>query len=390
MTQPEAAAVWAPISSLKEWAKNPRKNDKAVEKVAASIKRFGFGAPIVAREADGEIIAGHTRFKAAKKLGLEQVPVRFLKLDPAEAALLALADNRVGEEAEWDDDGLAAILKELSAEDRVATGFDDREINRLLDAAHESTGGISDDALVEVPATTKLGDLWALGPHRLICGDCTDATIVARLMQNDVAKLAVHDPPYGIRAVEAGLGDGKKHGNAVASRGSFRPIANDDKPFEPAHLLGSAELVVLWGANHYADKLPSSAAWVVWDKRDTLPSNGFSDCELAWCSSGNSARIKRHMWNGMIRASERGEKRVHPTQKPIALIAEVITDHSERGDVVIDWYAGSGTTLLACEQAGRKCRAIELDPKYVDVIVARWEAATGLKAVREDGQLEQA
>lgn len=162
----EPAAIWVALAALKPWAKNPRKNDPAVDKVADSIKRFGFGAPILARKADGEIIAGHTRLKAAMKLRLERVPVRYLDLDPADAHLLALADNRLGEIAEWDDDGLRAILAELQAEDAdlAATGFDDDELAALLADPDAPPAG-EDPGATEPPANpvSKRGEIYELG-----------------------------------------------------------------------------------------------------------------------------------------------------------------------------------------------------------------------------------
>lgn len=221
------------------------------------------------------------------------------------------------------------------------------------------------------------------GRHRLLCGDARKPDDLARLMMGGAAALGLHDPPYGMGMVEMGFGDGRRHGNAVAPRGKFRPIHGDDRPFDPAHLLDSADAVVLWGANHYADRLPPRAAWICWDKRVDLPSNDFSDCEFAWVSVGTRARIIRHMWNGMIRESERGEPRIHPTQKPVVVARDIIGSLTRAGQVVHDGYLGSGTTLIACEQSGRRCFACEIDPTYIDMAVARWEKFTGKKAVRD-------
>ena len=172
----EAAAIWVPIASLKAWDKNPRDNDAAVEQVAESIKRFGFGAPILARKADGEIIAGHTRWKASKLLGLEKVPVRFLNLDPADAHLLALADNKLGEIAEWNEEELAAVLAELKLDgaDLELSGFDPDELDRLLDPDGAAGGG-EDPGPTEPPANpvSKRGEIYELGSC-LKCPCCGD------------------------------------------------------------------------------------------------------------------------------------------------------------------------------------------------------------------------
>jgi site-specific DNA-methyltransferase (adenine-specific)/modification methylase len=201
-------------------------------------------------------------------------------------------------------------------------------------------------------------------------------------MQGEIAQLGLHDPPYGLRSrVPWGLGSGKQYGRTVAPHGLFAPVYGDDKPFSPQHLLVSGSIVVLWGANHYADKLPSSPAWIVWDKRVTLPSNDHSDAEVAWVSTGNTIRTLKHRWMGMIRDSERGIKRVHPTQKPIWLMEQVIEKYTKPNDLVTDWYAGSGTTLIASHKVNRRCYGMEIEPNYCTVIIERWQAHTGQKAV---------
>lgn len=203
----EIAAVWVDVETLTPWDKNPRQNDEAVEKVADSIKRFGFGSPIVARRADNTVIAGHTRLKAAESLGLAQVPVRFLDLDPADAALLALADNRVGEIAEWDQAVLSDVLKGLNEEgvDLEVSGFTPDELDGLLGAAEGLTNEVIPDILDhdsrgdeipdEIPALTKFGDRVELGRHRLVCGDCVE---VLKSFPDDSFDAVVCDPPYGI------------------------------------------------------------------------------------------------------------------------------------------------------------------------------------------------
>jgi hypothetical protein len=231
-----------------------------------------------------------------------------------------------------------------------------------------------------IPERVQSGDLWQLGKHRLLCGDATRASDVQQLLQGSMVQLGLHDPPYGLRARMAwGFGDGKMGG--LARRGAFMPVYNDDKPFDPQHLLTSGKVVVIWGANHFAEKLPSSPAWIVWDKRVELPSNDMSDGEVAWVSTGNTLRIIRHKWNGFDRASERGEPRFHPTQKPIYVLSNIIKRYTAENDAVTDWYAGSGTTLIAAECTKRRAAAIEIEPHYCNVILHRWEQMTGKRAV---------
>jgi len=212
----EPAAEWVATEKLRPWTQNPRNNDPAVEHVARSIKRFGFGAPIIARRADGEVIAGHTRLKAALKLGLPQVPVRFLDLDPADAHLLALADNKTAELADWNDAVLGSVLEQLRAEDLdllTGTGFSDAEIQRLIEENHTGEAGDAegDAAALGRPAelqqkwNTALGQLWEVPSktvpnraHRLACGDSTDRELVTRLFDETLATWMWTDPPYGV------------------------------------------------------------------------------------------------------------------------------------------------------------------------------------------------
>lgn len=193
----EAAAVWVERSALKPWDRNPRKNAEAVQSVVNSIRRFGFGNPILARRADGEVIAGHTRLLAAEQLGLERVPVRFLDLDPADAHLLAVADNKLAEIAEWDDAALASIMSDYSAEDAALAGFEDDELSELAGLLVEPADG-DDDAYIEPPANpvSRAGDVYELGQHRLLCGDCRSAADVALLLGGAKIDIAFTSPPY--------------------------------------------------------------------------------------------------------------------------------------------------------------------------------------------------
>lgn len=248
-----------------------------------------------------------------------------------------------------------------------------------------------DDLPEKVPAIqprVQSGDIWQLGLHRLLCADCRDGQAIQQLVQGKRAQLALHDPPYGLTArMISHFGNGQVVGKAhPVKRNTFAPVYGDDEPFEPAHLLKSGETVVIFGANHFANKLPASPAWIVWDKREELPSNHMSDCELAWVSTGNRARIIRHKWNGFDRASERGEPRVHPTQKPLKVWQKIIEWYSEKGNLVTDWYVGSGTTLLAAEMTKRQAYVCEIVPHYCDIVLARYEQMTGRQALLIDRQ----
>ena len=201
--------------------------------------------------------------------------------------------------------------------------------------------------------------------HRLICGDSTDSDTVAKLMNGEKADLLLTDPPYGI-SYKSPSGSGK------TKRGNYDIILNDDKEFNPNCLFGYCDKIICWGANHYSNKLPNSAMWLIWDKREGDAINNNSDCELAWCSFGGSARMFHHKWNGMIKASEKNEKRVHPTQKPIEL-SKWVFNICDAGNLIMDLFLGSGSTMVAAHQLKRKCYGMELDPKYCQVIIDRMQ-----------------
>jgi len=364
------AATWEAVASLRPWDKNPRKNDgEPVARVAKSIQRFGFSSPIVARLADRRIIAGHTRWKAAKKLGMETVPVRFLDIDEDQAAALALADNKLSEITPWDDDALADVLREIEAAgvDMDGLGWSTEEIDALIKGVAEDPIEATDDAPeVQLEVHSKPGEVYALGPHRLVCGDSTKADTWA-LISDGVEAIYI-DPPYGIAYSGKGITAGGVKGNdfgqimgdddTTAARGAFAVSRSEqDRP------------EVWWGAHYYADAMPSGRAWLVWDKM--VVGDVYSAAELAWTSGTGRTRMFRHQWHGMVRASERGAEKVHPTQKPVAMAVWAFEELGF-GDVVADLFGGSGSTLLACAQTGRVARVIELDPRYCDVIRRRW------------------
>jgi len=398
------AAVWEPLTALKPWAANPRDNNKAVAEVAKSIRRFGWGAPIVANRRDGEIIAGHTRFAAAERLKLDQVPVRWLDLDPADAHALALADNKVGEVATWDDATLANVLRELREADESLlgdTGFSDEEIANLLGEVTPTVlepEGEPPEVDEAGPVHSVPGEVYQLGPHRLMCGDSTSVDAVERLMAGEKADMVFTDPPYGMKldadfsSMKAnprmfegkGLKGGKKYDNVIGDHADFVPelISTVFACF------GYCSEVFLWGADYYADLLPerNDGSWIVWDKRldesaDRMYGSAF---ELCWSRSRHKRDIARIKWAGVFGVEKEQErKRCHPTQKPVELVRWFFDRWGKSGDVVVDLYGGSGSTLLACAQTKRVARLMELDPRYCDVIRrrwTRWAKANGVEA----------
>lgn len=373
-----------PTSDLIPYARNSRTHSEAqVTKIASSIKEFGFINPVVTDGKNG-IVAGHGRVLAANKLGLKEVPcVEASHLTEAQKRAYVIADNRMALDAGWDIDLLKVELGDLQGMDfdLSLTGFDPGELENFL---AEKTEGLTDpDAVPDVPerAVTVLGDVWLMGNHRLMCGDSTSIDAVDKLMAGGKADMVFTDPPYGISIVKGG----KVGGNSLAKTGTYAPVAGDDTidvAIEAIQVIKtlSAKVEIIWGGNYYANALENSSCWIVWDKDNT---GNFADAELAWTNQKTAVRIFKHTWNGMIKASEHGQKRVHPTQKPVILSEWCIDQYGEDCLTVLDLFGGSGSSLMACEKKKKHARMMELDPKYCDVIVKRWQEFTGNKATLE-------
>lgn len=391
----EVAAEWVNPASLKPWAKNPRKNDgEPVAKVADSIRRFGFAAPIVARKATREIIAGHTRWKAATVLKLERVPVRFLDISEREAHLLALADNRLGELAAWDTPELHEILASYDLGDVLMAGWNEKDM-RELERAARGEGGVVEDDVPKPPKNpvTKLGDLWQLGKHRLVCGDSTNERDVGLARAKLVPFMLVTDPPYGVDydpewRKKAGLNNSERMGK----------VANDDQAsWTPAWKLFTGDIFYTWCDSLHNPLVARDLdevgcerrALIIWKKPSLVISRGHYHWqhEVCWYGvrAGKSAkwcgdRTQSTVWD--ITRKDGQEETEHSTQKPVECMARPIRNHGVHGDVVYDPFCGSGTTLIAAEQLERVCVALELNPAWCDVIVERWQKLTGGKATR--------
>ena len=358
------------LSTLKANPTNPRIiKDEKFQKLVKSIEEFPEmleARPIVVNP-EMVVIGGNMRFKACKAAGLKEAPVYMATWGETKDREFIIKDNVSSGENDFD-----ILANEWDAEELNEWGLD------VWTGEPEETEGLTDpDDVPEAPEEpkAKLGDLYILGEHRLLCGDSTKAEDVEKLMNGEKADALITDPPYGVSYKSPS-------GKGLTNRGDYDIIKGDNVDFDPSCLFGHCESVVTWGANHYANLLPPSARWLVWDKREGDAINKNSDCELAWCSQGGSARLFHHKWNGMIKASERQDKRMHPTQKPIALF-EWVFECIESGNLILDLFLGSGSTLIAAEKTNRKCYGMELDPKYCDVIVKRWEDFTGKKASKQ-------
>ncbi len=380
------------------YARNPRKNDTAIAKVAASLKEFGWQQPIVV-DNDHVVIVGHTRLQAAQQLGMTHVPVHIANgLTASQIKAYRLADNRTHEEATWDDDLLTLELQDLQHLnfDLSITGFNSTELDKWLSPLDDSLADMDTvPDLEDVPNKTQLGDVWQLGNHTVMCGDSTDAAVVAKLLQGQHAHMVFTDPPYNVN-----------YGVTLKDklRGGNRTIMNDNlgngfydflfKACQNAlnHCTGavyvcmsSSELDTLQRAFREAGGHWST--FIIWSKNTfTL---GRSDYQrqyepilYGWKEGGT------HYWCGArnqsdIWACDKPVKNdLHPTMKPIELVTRAITNSSQRHDIVLDLFGGAGSTLIACEQLQRHARVIELDPKYCDVIVQRWQKHTGQTAQR--------
>lgn len=356
-----------PIERLTEYARNPRKNDHAVDKIAAAIKEFGFRVPVVAKS-DGLVVDGHLRLKAAKKLGMAEVPV-ILADDMTEAQIKAfrISVNRMAEFAEWDNDLLALEFAELTdmGFDLDLTGFTADEIDALTPVQVEE-GLTDEDAVPDVPVNpvTRVGDVWILGQHRLMCWNSTMLHDVEILMNGTTPDCIHTDPPYGMNAVSK---------SSVLKKNYKQDILGDDTPdvakdaFRLIYGMWPDAKQIWWGANYYCSVLPDSECWLVWDK-----DNGQSDqtdCELAWANFRSVVRQ-------FTMASEK-KNRVHPTQKPVALMEWILRRFKLSVKTIADFFGGSGSTLIAAEKHGVQAFIMEFDPRFCDVIVKRWQDFTG-------------
>ncbi len=404
-----------PIDRLVPYARNPRKHDHAVDRMCASIQEFGLKIPCLVRS-DGEIVDGHLRLKAARKLGITEVPVILCdEWTPAQVKAFRLLVNRSVTWADWDDELLALELREIQGLDfnLDLTGFDVPEIDDLLLALPSS----EEEAMAAPPlpqvATSRAGDLWLLGEHRVLCGDATRQETVERLREGRRLSLMVTDPPYGIELDSewrdrAGLnGCGPAEPSYLKRTAGHRntSISSDTRAdwSDAFGLVPSLEVAYVWHASQFTREVLDGLLrigflhhqQIIWNKGRTVltRTHYWFQHEPCWY-----VRKKNAPWYGkpgenstvwespspkFIMGGSEEDKFDHPTQKPLALMRRPILNHTKRGEWVYDPFLGSGTTLMAAEMTGRVCCGLELDPKYVDVIMGRWQAATGQKAQLE-------
>ncbi len=380
------------IDDLIPYQDNSRTHSpEQIQEIVDSIKRRGWTNPILLDSHNG-IVAGHGRLLAAQKLGLKRVPTIDLSFaSEADKVEYIIADNKLALNAGWDY-GILKLqfdLLEDAGLDLKNTGFHEDELKEIRNV-NTFTEGLCDEddapSVTNIPIS-KLGDVWTLGNHRLMCGDSTNLSDVEKLMSGEKADMVFTDPPYGIDEETDRVFASRTR---ICKGNVFDKIIGDKTTktaIDSYNLCSSLKIPVMifWGANYYCHNLPESANWLVWDKRcEDKQRDMNSDCELAWVKSkANSVRIFRHLWKGMIKESENGEARVHPTQKPVALAEWCFKEYDPKGKIIIDLFGGSGSTLIACEKTNRKCFMMEISPNYCDVIINRWQKFTGKKAILE-------
>lgn len=389
------------IDKLKLAEYNPRKllgpDDEAFKNILNSIDSYGMVEPIIVND-DFTVIGGHQRINVLKHMGWAHVPCNIVKLDKVKEKQLNLALNKIS--GDWDEEKLYKILDDLKDEDFSNFGFSEDEFKKLEDdfkdldnnenkegsssgnESYDTDDDVIDDSDIEnaenYPAS-KIGDLFILGNHLLMCGDSTDYKCIDKLISTFDRKiddtLIFMDPPYGIKVV----GNDKQIGESkIAKIQEYEDVIGDETTetaennYRLLHNLGFDNFII-FGGNYFLDFLKFDKSWIIWDKRGGMNSNDFGDGEIALSSLKHPIRIFKHVWSGMIQEGER-EKRYHPTQKPIELIRNILNMFYEKNKFkyVIDFFGGSGSTLLASEKMNISSATMEMSPAYCDIIIKRY------------------
>ncbi|MBP8299094.1 MAG: ParB N-terminal domain-containing protein [Planctomycetes bacterium] len=400
-----------PISQLFCSPTNPRRNDAAIPHVAASLRRFGWQQPIVARRS-GEVIAGNTRLKAAQELGMTEVPVWWFDGDDLAAVAFSIADNRTHEFAEWNDAELAKLLAQLKKEDSLdGVGYSDEDLDALVQQLRDQEQAdkdLDDDGADEPPkvAIAKTGDLWVLGDHRLLCGDSTSLKDVLRVMDGEKAALVATDPPYlvdytGERPNDSGKDwtDSYREIDIQDADGFFRAVF-----INVLEVLGHKAAIYCWHAHKRCGDI--QRIWrdlgildhqqIIWVKPTSVFGRVYyhfrhEPCMMGWKQGDKPEHDGVHEHDSVWEVDWDGKARVvgneHPTEKPVELFTRPMKKHTHVGDLVFEPFSGSGSQLIAAERTGRRCRAIEISPPFVDVAIRRWQKATGNEATLDgDGR----
>lgn len=393
--------IFRKIESLSKLENNPRTiTPEDMERLKESIRNnpdYLEAHPIVLSDRTGKlvIIDGNQRYEACVQLGMSKVPTVLLHglTEEREKEIIIRANVNNGQ---WD----YSILQNWDIEELKDWGVDlpeDWNTSEAEEQKEAEEDDFSDEDAEKAEPRVKLGEIWQLGEHRLMCGDSTDAASVALLMDGNKADMVLSDPPYGMHLdtdFSSCLGSlGRKKG----SRGNrYEKVIGDNDDFSPALIstfffnFNETKEMFIFGADYFAELLPNknNGSWLVWDKRKESQADAIgSEFELIWSKNKHKRRVLRHDWFGFLSSgnSQDARNRVHPTQKPVTLLTDIINQWGKDVESIVDLYGGSGTTLIACEQLHRRCYMMELDPHYCDVIIARWEKLTGEEAVKVYG-----
>lgn len=403
MQKQDLKVVYRAVSELIPYARNARTHsDEQVARIAASIKEFGWTNPILI---DGEsgIIAGHGRVLAARKLGLEKVPtIELSGLTEEQKRAYILADNRLALDAGWDEEMLKLEFAELEKEgfELSKTGFSDEEIREMMADLDHEVDGVEDLETPEPPKNpkTKRGEVWILGTHRLMCGDSTSVEDVQEVMGGGIADLWLTDPPYNV-AYQGKTKDALTIQNDEMDDESFRRFLVSAYSAADSVLKEGAAFYI-WHADSEGFNFRGACRDVGWKVRECLIWSkdtfvlGRQDyqwqhepCLYGWKDGAAHNWYSDRSQTTILEFDRPNRNAEHPTMKPVGLFQYLIGNSTKRGDIVLDSFGGSGTTLIACEQTGRSARILELDPCYCDVIIERWQNLTGQRAVRESDKV---
>jgi DNA modification methylase len=360
------------IEQLEPATYNPRQiSTKQFNDLKESITKFGMVDPLIVNKCY-TIIGGHQRYKICKQLGYKEIGCIILDLDKEQERELNIRLNK--NTGEFDMDILA---NEFDIEELTEWGFKEIDLGLNIDKITE--GNTEDDHIPEVKERrVKLGDVWQLGKHRLMCGDSTKESDVEKLMNGQKADMVFTDPPYGMD-LDTNYKDIYK--NAKSKTENQKKVIGDNKQFDPTFLLSFSKEVFIWGADYFCQMLTTNGSWFVWNKKIGKGKIG-NEFELCWSKQKHKKEILEIEWAGFRGMEKDDGKRIHPTQKPITLCSYFVNKFSQKENIILDLFLGSGSTLIACEKTNRVCYGMELDTKYCDVIIERWEQFTGQKATK--------
>jgi DNA modification methylase len=389
----------ASVADLIPYALNSREHsDDQVAQIAASIRAFGFTNPVLIDE-QNNLIAGHGRVMAARKLGMTEVPAIVVTgMDERKRRALIIADNKLALNASWDMEALLVEVRDLGGEFGELMGFSDDELAAMM--AEETEGLTDEDAVPEVPAVpvTVEGDVWLLGRHRIACGSSTDAHTVEKVLAGVKPHLMVTDPPYGVEYDADWRNKAKRADGSVIGGKAVGQVLNDDKAdWREAWALFPGDVAYVWHADRFSHRVAESLevcdfemrALIIWGKSQLVIGRGHYHPQHEPCwyavrkkATGHWAGDRKQTTLWQIAKPQKSETG-HSTQKPVECMKKPIENNSSPGQAVYEPFSGSGTTIIAAEQTGRCCYAIELNPAYVDVAVKRWQDFTGQEATLE-------